>query len=161
MVAKLATINDNRATPAGRFVLQEMLGKMYAPFGRTTWLPGNLIASFLIVFCWGYFIYTGSVSTIWPMFGTVNQLLASIALAIGTSYIINRGKIKYAWITIAPFVFIGFTTLYAGFTNIINIYFPQVLNSETLVQGIINLTLSGVIIFCACVVFFNAIPKWI
>ena len=148
-------------TRIGRFVLQEMLGKLYAPFGRTTWLPGNLIASFLIVFCWGYFIYTGSVSTIWPMFGTANQLLASIALAVGTSYIINRGKTNYAWITIVPFVFIGFTTLYAGFTNIINIYFPQVLKSETFVQGIINLTLSGVIIFCACVVFYNAIPKWI
>lgn len=148
-------------TRIGRFVLQEMLGKVYAPFGRTTWLPGNLIASFLIVFCWGYFIYTGSVSTIWPMFGTANQLLASIALAVGTSYIINRGKIKYAWITIVPFVFIGFTTLYAGFANIINIYFPQVLKSETLVQGIINLTLSGVIIFCACVVFYNAISKWV
>ena len=148
-------------TRIGRFVLQEMLGKVYAPFGRTNWLPGNIISSLLIVFCWGYFIYTGSVSTIWPLFGTANQLLASIALAVGTSYIINRGKIKYAWITIVPFVFIGFTTLYAGFTNIINIYLPQVLKSETLVQGIINLTLSGVIIFCACVVFSNAIPKWI
>jgi len=148
-------------TRIGRFVLQEMLGKIYAPFGRTNWLPGNLIASFLIVFCWGYFIYTGSVSTIWPLFGTANQLLASIALAVGTSYIINHGKIKYAWITIVPFVFIGFTTLYAGFTNIINIYFPQVLNSETIVQGIINLTLSGVIIFCAGVVFYNSIPKWV
>ena len=148
-------------TRIGRFVLQEMLGKVYAPFGRTNWLPGNIISSILIVFCWGYFIYTGSVSTIWPLFGTANQLLASIALAVGTSYIINRGKIKYAWITIVPFVFIGFTTLYAGFTNIINIYLPQVLKSGTLVQGIINLTLSGVIIFCACVVFSNAIPKWI
>ena len=148
-------------TRIGRFVLQEMLGKVYAPFGRTNWLPGNIIASLLIVLCWGYFIYTGSVSTIWPMFGTANQLLASIALAVGTSYIINRGKIKYAWITIVPFVFIGFTTLYAGFANIINIYFPQVLKSETRIQGIINLTLSGVIIFCACVVFYNAIPKWV
>ncbi|MEI6752286.1 MAG: carbon starvation protein A [Paludibacter sp.] len=148
-------------TRIGRFVLQEMLGKVYAPFGRTNWLPGNIIASLLIVLCWGYFIYTGSVSTIWPMFGTANQLLASIALAVGTSYIINLGKIKYAWITIVPFVFIGFTTLYAGFANIINIYFPQVLKSETRIQGIINLTLSGVIIFCACVVFYNAIPKWV
>ena len=101
------------------------------PPRRANWLPGNLIASFLIVFCWGYFIYTGSVSTIWPLFGTANQLLASIALAVGTSYIINRGKIKYAWITIGPFVFIGFTTLYAGFTNIFNIYLPQILNPET------------------------------
>jgi carbon starvation protein len=148
-------------TRIGRFVLQELLGKIYEPFGRTNWLPGNLIASFLIVFFWGYFIYTGSVATIWPMFGTANQLLASIALAVGTSYIINRGRIKYAWITIIPFVFVGFTTLYAGFSNIINIYFPQVLISETLVQGIINLTLSVLIIFCACIVFYNAITQWI
>lgn len=148
-------------TRIGRFVLQEMLGKVYAPFGRANWLPGNIIASLLMVVSWGYFIYTGSVSTIWPMFGTANQLLASIALAVGTSYIINRGKIKYALITIVPFIFIGFTTLYAGFANIITIYFPQVLKSETRIQGIVNLTLSGVIIFCACVVFYNAIPKWV
>lgn len=148
-------------TRIGRFVLQEMLGKVYAPFGRANWLPGNIIASLLMVVSWGYFIYTGSVSTIWPMFGTANQLLASIALAVGTSYIINRGRIKYALITIVPFIFIGFTTLYAGFANIITIYFPQVLKSETRIQGLINLTLSGVIIFCACVVFYNAIPKWV
>lgn len=148
-------------TRIGRFVLQEMLGKVYAPFGRANWLPGNIIASLLMVVSWGYFIYTGSVSTIWPMFGTANQLLASIALAVGTSYIINRGKIKYALITIVPFIFIGFTTLYAGFANIITIYFPQALKSETRIQGIVNLTLSGVIIFCACVVFYNAIPKWV
>jgi len=148
-------------TRIGRFVLQEMLGKVYAPFGRANWLPGNIIASLLMVVSWGYFIYTGSVSTIWPMFGTANQLLASIALAVGTSYIINRGKIKYALITIIPFIFIGFTTLYAGFANIITIYFPQALESETRIQGIVNLTLSGVIIFCACVVFYNAIPKWV
>ena len=75
-----------------------------------------------MVFFWGYFIYTGTVSTIWPMFGTANQLLASIALAVGTSYIINTGKAKYAWVTIIPMVFVGVTTLTAGFENIINIY---------------------------------------
>jgi len=148
-------------TRIGRFVLQEMLGKVYAPFGRTNYLPGNLLASFIIVFCWGYFIYTGSVSTIWPMFGTANQLLASIALAVGTSYIINRGKIKYAWITIVPFVFIGFTTVYAGLMNIFNIYLPQTQNSATLIQGIINLFLSVTIMGCAVVVYYNAIPKWV
>jgi carbon starvation protein len=148
-------------TRIGRFVLQEMLGKVYAPFGRTNYLPGNLLASFIIVFCWGYFIYTGSVSTIWPMFGTANQLLASIALAVGTSYIINRGKIKYAWITIVPFVFIGFTTVYAGLMNIFNIYLPQTQNNATLIQGIINLFLSVTIMGCAVVVYYNAIPKWV
>lgn len=147
-------------TRIGRFVLQEMLGKVYPPFARTNWLPGNLIASLLMVFCWGYFIYTGSVSTIWPMFGAANQLLASIALAVGTSYIINRGKIKFAWITIVPFIFIGFTTIYAGVMNIFNIYLPQLNDSKTLVQGIINLALSITILTCAAVVFYNSIPDW-
>ena len=148
-------------TRISRFVLQDMLGKVYKPLGRTNWLPGNILASFLIVFFWGYFIYTGSVSTIWPMFGLANQLLASIALAVGTTYILNRGKKKYAWITIAPFIFVGFTTVYASILNIVNIYIPQLHVDTTFVQGVVNLSLSGVILCCASVVFYNAIPKWI
>ena len=147
-------------TRIGRFVLQETLGKIYKPFARTNWLPGNLIASGLIVFSWSYFIYSGSVSTIWPMFGAANQLLATIALAIGTSYIINRGRAKYAWVTIIPMIFVGVTTLTAGFENITNIYWPQMFADKTHVQGTINLVLTLVIIFCVLSVLFDAIPKW-
>ncbi len=148
-------------TRIGRFVLQESLGKVYKPFGRTNWLPGNLLASFLIVFAWGYFIYTGTVATIWPMFGTANQLLAGIALVIGTSYIINKGKVRYAWVTVIPLVFIFIITFTAGVENITNIYYPQVLNPKTMIQGIINLALTGIIMICALSIFFDAIPKWI
>lgn len=147
-------------TRIGRFIIQEMIGKVYPPFARTNWLPANIISSFIIVLSWGYFIYTGSVSTIWPMFGTANQLLASIALAVGTTYIINNGRIKWAWITIVPFMFIGVTTLYAAFMNIINIYIPQMLVAESFVKGLINVTLSSVIVTCALVIFFNSIPLW-
>jgi carbon starvation protein len=147
-------------TRIGRFVLQETLGKIYKPFARTNWLPGNLIASGLIVFAWAYFIYSGSVSTIWPMFGAANQLLATIALAIGTSYIINRGRAKYAWVTIIPMIFVGITTLTAGFENITNIYWPQMFADKTHVQGTINLVLTLVIIFCVLSVLIDAIPKW-
>ena len=147
-------------TRIGRFVLQESLGKLYKPFGRTNWLPGNLLASFIIVFAWGYFIYTGTVATIWPMFGTANQLLAGIALVIGTSFIINKGKFRYAWVTIIPLVFIFVITFTAGVENITNIYYPQVLNSTTMIQGIINLTLTGIIMICALSIFFDAVPKW-
>jgi carbon starvation protein len=148
-------------TRIGRFVLQETLGKFYKPFARTNWLPGNLIASGFIVFAWGYFIYSGSVSTIWPMFGTANQLLATIALVVGTTYIINRGRAKYAWITIIPLVFVGITTLTAAFENITNIYWPQMFVDKTQVQGIINFILTLIIIFCVFTIIFNAIPKWI
>jgi len=147
-------------TRIGRFIIQEMIGKVYPPFARTNWLPANIISSFIIVLSWGYFIYTGSVSTIWPMFGTANQLLASIALAVGTTYIINNGRIKWAWITIVPFMFIGVTTLYAAFMNIINIYIPQMLVAKSFVKGLINVTLSSVIVTCALVIFFNSIPLW-
>jgi carbon starvation protein len=148
-------------TRIARFILQESLGKIYKPFGRTDWLPGNLIASGIVVFCWGYFIYSGSVATIWPMFGTANQLLATIALAVGTSYIINRGKIRYAWITIVPMAFVGITTFYAGFLNLKNIYIPQLAISTTMVQGIINLTLTVLIMISAVVIIWDSVPKWL
>jgi carbon starvation protein len=148
-------------TRIGRFVLQEMLGKVYKPFGKTDWLPGNLLASFLIVLAWGYFIFTGSVSTIWPMFGTANQLLAAIALTVGTSFIINRGKAKYAWVTIGPLIFVAVTTLVAGSMNIINIFIPMVQVTKTQLQGIINLLLTVVIMGSVVIVIADAVPKWI
>jgi carbon starvation protein len=148
-------------TRIARFILQETMGKIYKPFGRTNWLPGNLLTSFLVVLMWGYFIYTGSVSTIWPMFGTANQLLAALALAVGTSYIINRGRAKYAWVTIVPMIFVSVTTLIAGWMNITNIYLPQVWTAKTQIQGIINLSLTAIIMACVVVILIDAIPKWI
>ena len=148
-------------TRIGRFLLQDALGKVYKPFQKTSWLPGNLIASAIIVFAWGYFIYTGTVSTIWPMFGTANQLLACIALVIGTSFIINRGRVKYAWVTIIPMTFVGVTTLTAGYLNMKNIYIPQIQNSATIVPGWINLILTLCIMICVVVIVSNAIPRWL
>jgi carbon starvation protein len=148
-------------TRIGRFLLQEALGKVYKPFQTTNWLPGNLLTSGLIVFAWAYFIYTGTVSTIWPMFGTANQLLATIALTVGTSFIINRGRKKYAWVTIIPMVFVGVTTMTAAYLNIKNIYIPQVKEAATLVPGTINLVLTLAIMICVIVIVYNAVPKWI
>jgi len=148
-------------TRIGRFLLQESLGKVYKPFQQTNWLPGNLLTSGLIVFAWAYFIYTGSVSTIWPMFGTANQLLATIALVIGTSFIINRGRAKYAWVTILPMIFVGVTTISAAYLNIKNIYIPQVRESGTMIPGLINLILTLCILICVFIIIYNAVPKWI
>lgn len=155
----LTTIDTG--TRIARFILQEAGGKIYKPFGETNWLPGNLLASFLIVFCWAYFIYTGSIATIWPMFGTANQLLATLALAIGTSYIINRGKAQYAWITIIPMIFVGVTTVIAGILNLKNLFIPQVYKEATHLQGLINSGLTILILFCVVSVIINAFPKWV
>ncbi len=148
-------------TRIARFVLQDAFGKVYKPFANPTWLPGNLLASLLVVFAWGYFIYTGSVSTIWPMFGSANQLLASLALAVGTSYLINTGKKRYAWITIIPMLFVGITTLVACWLNIKNIYYPQLFESATFVRGTINLVFTLVILSSVITILIDAVPKWI
>jgi len=148
-------------TRIARFILQEELGKFIPKFGQTNWLPGNLIASFLVVFAWGYFIYSGSVTTIWPMFGSANQLLATIALAVGTSYIINTGKGRFAWVTIVPLLFVGITTITACIKNIYGIYWPQLADTQTFVPGFINIVLTLIILFCAFFIFINAGPKWL
>lgn len=155
----LTTIDTG--TRIGRFILQENFGKIYKPLGRTNFLPANMLFSFVMVFAWGYFVYTGTVMTIWPMFGTANQLLAAVALTVGTSYIINRGKAKYAWVTIVPLIFVAVTTLTAGTLNIINLFVPQVMSSATRVQGSINLLLTLIIMIGVIVILANAVPRWI
>jgi carbon starvation protein len=118
----LTTIDTG--TRVARYVLQELLGKVHAPFANSKWLPGNLVTTTLVVLGWGYLIYTGSISTLWPLFGTGNQLLATIALAVSTTFLINMGKAKYAWITAVPMLFVGVTTLTAGVLSIQNIFWP-------------------------------------
>jgi carbon starvation protein len=138
------------------------MSKIYRPFGLSEWsLTGNILASLFVVFAWGYFVYTGSVSTIWPMFGTANQLLGTIALCIGTSYIINHSKPRYAWITIIPMIFVGVTTMTAGILNIKNIFFPQVLEAATRVQGLVNLVLTTVIMASLVIILVDSVPRWV
>jgi carbon starvation protein len=118
----LTTIDTG--TRVARYVLQELLGKVHTPFANAKWIPGNLVTTTLVVLGWGYLIYTGSISTLWPLFGTGNQLLATIALAVSTTFLINMGKAKYAWITAVPMLFVGVTTLTAGVLSIENIFWP-------------------------------------
>src|ERR1019366_7225441 len=86
-------------TRVGRFILGEFMGRAYAPLGRPNWIPGSLITTSMVVSAWAYFIWTGSISTIWPMFGIANQLLAAVALAIATTILINMGRTRYMWVT--------------------------------------------------------------
>ncbi len=101
-------------TRVARFLVQELAGQVYKPLLRSRWIPGIIITSFLVVAAWGYLIYSGNISTIWPMFGVANQLLAAIALSVGTTLIIKSGKLKYAWVTFVPMCFMFTTTLTAA-----------------------------------------------
>lgn len=101
-------------TRVARFLIQELGGQIYKPLSKTSWLPGTFICSLIVVGSWGYLIYSGNISTIWPMFGVANQLLAAIAFAIGTTVIIKAGKVRYAWTTFVPMVFMFVTTFTAS-----------------------------------------------
>ena len=101
-------------TRVARFILQEMGGYVYKPLGQHGWMPGTLATSFLVVAGWAALIYSGSISTIWPMFGVANQLLAALALAIGTSVLFRTGKARYSAITIVPMLFMFTITLTAA-----------------------------------------------
>jgi len=105
----LTTIDTG--TRVARYLIQEMGGRVYAPLKQINWWPGVLASSGLVVGAWGYLISTGSISTIWPMFGAANQLLGTLALCIGTTVLIKMWKSPYLWVTAVPMVFVGLITL--------------------------------------------------
>src|SRR6202790_4597986 len=142
-------------TRVARYALQELLGKVHKPFGNNAWLPGNLITTFFVVLAWGYLIYTGNISTLWPLFGTGNQLLATIALAVGTTFLVNMGKARYAWITVVPMLFVGTTTLTAAVLSIKNIFWPLTYKSATRVQGYLDSILMTIFVTGVVLVLFN------
>jgi carbon starvation protein len=151
----LTTIDSG--TRIGRFLLQEFGGRLWPKFGRTDWFPGSLAATILIVVAWAYFIWTGNVGSIWPLFGVANQLLAVVALAVATTIVINIGRQRYAWITFLPLCFLSVTTLTAGVLNVRDNYWPMVVgaNPSLHVQGYVNTICTGVMMTCAVIILLT------
>ena len=106
-------------TRVARYILQDILGYAYQPLSRKDWIPGAIVTSALVSLAWGYLLYTGDISSIWPMFGATNQTLSALALAIGTTIILRIGQKKiYALISLIPCLLITVTTFAAGVMNI-------------------------------------------
>ncbi|NGM61500.1 carbon starvation protein A [Sphingobacterium sp. SGG-5] len=112
-------------TRVGRFFLQEMLGSAIPKFNDKNWIPGIIISSLIFTFSWGYLVYTGNVSSIWPLFGISNQLLAACGLIVCTTMLIRMNRRKYALCSAIPGVFMAIITFWAGYEQVMDIYLPQ------------------------------------
>jgi carbon starvation protein len=155
----LTTIDTG--TRIARFLLQEALGALHPKFEQTDWLPGAALATLVVTAGWGLLVATGSIDTIWPMFGIANQLLAVIALSLVTTLLVNRGQAKYAWVTLLPMAFVTATTMTAGY-QLIRLWSNNMLPyKETALTGVLNIAFSAFIIISVVTLLLIAASNWL
>ena len=139
-------------TRVGRFFLQEMLGKIWPKLGQQGWWPGIILTSAIFTAAWGYLVYTGDISTIWPLFGMSNQLLAACGLIVCTSMLMRMNKVRYAWVTAVPGLFMAFITFWAGYLNVVDSYLPT--------GHYLLAVLAIIVMILMAVVFVQALRRW-
>jgi carbon starvation protein len=151
-------------TRVARFLVQEFLGNLKPELGRADWLPGTLLSTAITCGAWGYLVWTGSIATIWPMLGISNQLLACIALCAATTLTINRGRAKYAWVTLLPLSFVGVATEVAGYQLITEQFVPKLIGSgvpDKVFQGYLLSSVCVLAMVALVVIFLDSLRKWL
>ncbi|MGH7253442.1 MAG: carbon starvation CstA family protein, partial [Nitrospiraceae bacterium] len=149
-------------TRVARYLVQEIGGRAYGPLRRINWWPGVIASSAAVVGAWGYLIATGSISTIWPMFGAANQLLGMLALCVGTTVLIKMRKARYLWVTAAPMVFVGAVTL----TGAYQLFFFFVAKAgaagefNQALPLVVDAMLVAVVAVLAIIVLVDSTRKW-
>lgn len=139
-------------TRVGRYFLQEMIGGFIPKFRNKNWIPGIVLCSFLFTFSWGYLVFMGNVSSIWPLFGISNQLLAACGLIVCTTMLIRMNRGKYALCSAVPGVFMALITFWAGYLQVVDIYLPA---EDYLLAGLAVLAMLLMLL-----VFIGAFRKW-
>jgi len=161
-------------TRIARFLFQETAGRVYAPFGRQDWLPGALLASALVTGGWCWLVSTGSIMTIWPMFGIANQLLAVLALALVTTWLVNHGRGRYSPITILPMLFVCSTTLTASVKMLVGPFSVMIADGRAkvadgqiatgqkmILTGYLNSALTIFVVTCVVALLFWSAARWL
>ncbi|HWR58876.1 MAG TPA: carbon starvation CstA 5TM domain-containing protein, partial [Thermodesulfovibrionales bacterium] len=149
-------------TRVARFLLQELGSHVYKPLSRQRWIPGIVITSLLVVAAWAYLIYSGNISSIWPMFGVANQLLAAMALGVGTTLIIKAKKIRYAWTTFIPMTFM-FTTTFTASWELIVIFREKASRAASLAESVhyrVDAFLVLLMLVLASIILVDILHKW-
>ncbi len=161
-------------TRVGRFMVQDALAHVWKPFGRTSWYPSVLATSALIVGAWGYFLWQGvkdplgGINSLWPLFGIANQLLATVALCVATTIVIKMGRVRYAWVTLMPLVWLVAVTFTASWHKIFDVnprigflaHARTVTNPRLIFNDCLDAWVTGILIFLVTLILFESAKEW-
>jgi carbon starvation protein len=176
-------------TRVGRFMVQELGGHIWKPLGQRGWIPGILISSALICGAWGYFLWQGvqdplgGINSVWPLFGIANQLLAAVALVVGTTILLKMGKLKWIWVTLAPMAMLVAVTMTASYQKIFdasprlgflaqaNLLASQIASGaippdriaatqRLIFNNRLDAAVTGVLALMVCALLFEALTVW-
>jgi carbon starvation protein len=174
----ILTILD-AGTRVGRFMVQDALGHIWKPLGRTSWYPSILFTSGLIVAAWGYFLWQGvkdplgGINSLWPLFGICNQLLAGVALCVATTIIIKMGRVRYVLVTLIPLCWLVAVTFIAAYHKVLNPN-PRIgflaharqleaagANARLIFNDRLDAAVAGVLVILVAVVLIESLLEWV